>query len=86
MYASAMRYPSDRITPEAEKQMLLQMLLSMSGDRAGAIKYLEYVKQTLHPDAVHIGVRPLSICSYVVLTPLAVAVSVPQERHSMQEC
>jgi len=54
MYASAMRYPSDRITPEAEKQMLLQMLLSMSGDRAGAIKYLEYVKQTLHPDAVHI--------------------------------
>ena len=34
----------------------------------------------------YIGVRPLSICSYVVLTPLAVAVSMPQEKHSMQEC
>jgi hypothetical protein len=57
MYASAMRYPADRITSEAEKQTLLQMLLSMSGDRTRAIQYLEYVKQTLHPNAVHIGVR-----------------------------
>jgi len=55
MYASAMRYSPDHVTPEVEKQTLLQMLLSASGGREGAIQYLEYVKQTLHPDAVQIG-------------------------------
>jgi hypothetical protein len=31
MYASAMHYSPDHVTPEVEKQMLLQMLLSISG-------------------------------------------------------
>jgi hypothetical protein len=59
MYASTMRYSPDHVTPEVEKQTLLQMLLSASGGREGAIEYLEYVKRTLHPDAVQIGVRCL---------------------------
>ena len=70
MYASAMRYSPDHVTPEVEKQTLLQMLLSASGGREGAIQYLEYVKQTLHPDAVQIGVRCLSAVSYLILTTL----------------
>ena len=65
MYASAMRYSPDHVTPEVEKQSLLQMLLSVSGGREGAIQYLEYVKRTLHPDAVQIGVRCLSAVSYL---------------------
>ena len=70
MYASAMRYSPDHVTPEVEKQTLLQMLLSTSGGREGAIQYLEYVKRTLHPDAVQIGVRCLSAISYLILTTL----------------
>ena len=44
IYASTMRYSPDHITPEVEKQTLLQMLLSISGGQEGAIQYLEYVK------------------------------------------
>jgi len=66
MYASAMRYSPDHVTPEVEKQMLL----SASGGREGAIQYLEYVKRTLHPDAVQIGVHCLSAVSYLILTTL----------------
>jgi hypothetical protein len=58
MYVSALQYchsPS-----EAEKRMLLQMLLSISGSRADAIRYLDHVKRTLEdPDTVQIGVRHL---------------------------
>jgi predicted dinucleotide-binding enzyme len=80
-----MDYPSDRIPSEAEKQALLQMLLLVSGDHAGAIQYLsEHVKRTVGPDAVHVGVRRLSTFSYLILTLSAVTVSMPQERHSMQ--
>ena len=57
MYTSDMRLPPNRIVPEEEKNETLQILLSMSGGRAGAIEYLEYVKQTLASDPVQIGVR-----------------------------
>jgi hypothetical protein len=58
LYASAMRHPTSRITPDGEKRRILQKLLSISrGSRDEAIKYLEHVKQALHPDAVQIGVR-----------------------------
>ena len=85
MYASAMGYSPDHVAPEVEKQTLLQMLLSTSGGREGAIQYLEYVKRTLHSDTVQIGVRCFSAVSYLILTTLVAAVSMPQERHSMQE-
>ena len=39
-----LRYSPDHITPEVEKQTLLQMLLSTLGGREGAIQYLEHVK------------------------------------------
>ena len=78
------RYSPDHITPEVEKQTLLQMLLSALGGPEGAIQCLEHVKRTLHPDAVQIGVRYLSAASYLILTTLG-AVSMPQEKHSMQE-
>jgi hypothetical protein len=55
-----MRLPPDRITPEEEKKKRLKMILAVSGGRAGAIEYLKYVKQTLNPEAVQIGVRHLS--------------------------
>jgi len=57
MYTSVMRLPPNRIVPEEEKNETLQMLLSMSGGRAGAIDCLEYVKQIRASDPVQIGVR-----------------------------
>ena len=65
-----MCYSPDHVTPEVEKQTLLQMLLSTSGGREGAIQYLEYVKKTLHPNAVQIGVRCLSAASHLILITL----------------
>ena len=71
LYADAMLIPPDRIVPEVEKQMCLQMILSMPGGRAGAIEYLKYVKRTLHnPDIVQIGVRCLSTILHLILTTI----------------
>ena len=71
LYADAMFIPPDRIMPEVEKQMCLQMILSMPGGRAGAIEYLEYVIRTLHnPDIPQIGVRCLSTILHLILTTI----------------
>ena len=72
LYADAIPLPPDRIIPEAEKQMRLQQILSISpGGRASAIKYLERVKQILNdPNTPWAGVRCLSTISHLILTTI----------------
>ena len=80
MYASAMCYSPDHVTPAVEKQTLLQMLLSASGGSEGAIQYLEYVKQTFQSDAVQIGMHCFNVVLYLILTTLGCcSFNVPRE-------
>jgi hypothetical protein len=72
MWASTTLQPPDRITPEEEKKMRVQMLLSIGRGRAGAIEYLKYIKRTVHPDTPQIGVRYFStFFLFLILTILA---------------
>ncbi len=72
LYADAIPLPPNHIIPEAEKQMHLQMILSIPlGGWVGAIKYLQHVKQILHnPNTPWIGMHCLSTISHLILTTI----------------
>ena len=74
LYTDAIPLPPNCIIPEAEKQKHLQAILSMPmpwEGRAGAIKYLEHVKQVLHnPNTPQIGMHCLSTISHLILTTI----------------
>jgi hypothetical protein len=84
MWASAMLYPPDM--PEEEKKSQVQMLLKIGRDRAGAIKYVKNVKQTLQADLPQMGMRYLSTSLFLVLTIPVIADSMAQGRHFVQDC
>jgi len=86
MWASATLYlpPPDRIPSKEEKNMRVQMLLSMGKGRAGAIEYLKFVRRGIHRDAPHMGVRPSHLSTFLIFLILTIlghriVVSMPQD-------